>query len=758
MRIAPIATVMFISISTAAWPAAADTTAATEPQRMDGQQGGVRDSVATLEEIVVTARRREENLQTVPLSVSAFSQAQLEQRNLETLLDLGQSVPNFNFGQTLNGGSLAGIAFVRGIGQRDAHPAYDPGVGIYVDGVYMGRMYANNLDMLELERVEVLLGPQGTLFGKNTSGGAVNIVTRGPDVSAGAFSGRAQLTAGSRNRQDALASINVPLVADRMALRLAASRLTQDGYGRRADGQEMANTDRTAARAQLLLQGSERFTVMLSGDWTEFDERNASFKLVATNPGVPPLVALNTFTTQRYDDRWLSPGDYFYNGSGPNSVRGNLWGGSLAVTYDAGSATLKAITGYRELSAHSDVDPDGAPVVVINKFETVDQHQFSQELQASGAAGDRFDWVVGAYYFKEKSNDTDRFDLLPALFGPTRGFSRRIPVENESLAGYGQINWKLTEKLRLTTGLRWTDDEKKVSTSQFNFIAAAEYPTQSGVHSSTTWSPRVGMDYRWSDDLMTYVSVAQGAKNGGFNGRAGRVSDFLEFDDEVVWTYEVGMRSDWLDGRMRLNATAYYSRYEDLQLQISGSTVVNGAPAPFSLITNIPEATIKGGELELSFTPVRGLTFSGGLGLTYAEYTELPTDPRFVASRVITEDSELSHVPEAAYSLGAEHAAALTDGLALITRVDYAHKSRIFYAPENTSNSLQPAYGLLNARVSFKHERSGITLSFFGTNLTDERYIVAAFDDANNPNPGLGFATVAQGAPREWGISAQVEF
>jgi iron complex outermembrane receptor protein len=712
---------------------------------------------SALAEVVVTARKRDESLQTVPISVNAVSGAELEQRSLETLQDLGQSTPNFNFGQTLNGGSVAGVAFVRGVGQRDAHPAYDPAVGIYVDGVYMGRMYANNLDMLELERVEVLLGPQGTLFGKNTSGGAVNVITKVPNLDQ--MSGRAQVTVGQRDRFDALAGINLPLVSDRLALRLTGSRLSQDGYGSRLDGEETGDTNRQAARAQLLFKGSDQFSVTLGADWMDFDEHNAAFKLVATNPSVPPLAALNAFTAEKYDDRWLSPSDYFSNGGGPNSARGTVWGTSLTVGVGMPWAVFKSISAYRKLRIHTDVDPDGSPVVVINKFETADQHQFSQELQLTGTATDsRLDWVLGAYYFDESADDTDRFDLLPALFGPTRGFSRHIPIENKSTAFYGQANYGLSDRLSLTAGLRHTKDKKAVEASQFNYLGALAYPTQSGEHDSSTWSPRLGLDYRWTPDLMTYVSVAQGAKNGGFNGRAGRASDFSEFDDETVWTYELGVRSTWLDGRARLNATAFYSRYQDMQLQISGSTTVNGAPAPFSLITNIPRSRIVGGEAELSFSPVRGLTLTGTAGLADGKYTRLPNDPQFTVSRIIDKDAQFSNTPKVAYTLGAAYHTDVTDAWGITGRVDYSHKSRIYYLPENTVNSLQPSYGLVNARLTFEHERSGVSVSVFGTNLTDEHYIVAAFDDANNPNPGLGFATVTMAAPREWGVTLQVKF
>jgi iron complex outermembrane receptor protein len=723
------------------------------------------DARGALEEVVVTARKQVESLQKVPLSVVAVSGEQLERRSIENLGDLGQSTPNFSFGEQPQSGRVGGVAFIRGVGQRDPISAYDPAVGTYIDGIYMGRMYANNLDMMEVERVEVLRGPQGTLFGKNTSGGAISIATKQPDTSA--FSGRIQVTGGSRDRLDVVGNVNIPLVADRLALQVAGARLTQGGYGERVDGQELADIDRAAARAQLWFQPTQKFSALLSGDWTQLDERNSSLKLVDTNPGIAPLAALNAVIDPDYDDRWLSPRDYFFNATGPNSARGTLRGASLTLEYDAGWATLKSITAYREMDVHNDEDPDGAPIEVLNKFENAVQDQFSQELQAAGSVfDDRLEWVAGLYYFHEGIDQWESYNLLTPLFQGTRDFARRSPIENDSIAVFAQGNYKLTDRLRITAGLRYTQDEKKIQSTQFGGIQSTQFgangvvqfATPVGKHSSDAVSPRLGLDYQWTPQVMTYVSVAQGAKNGGFNGRVGRLTDFTEFDDEVVWTYEAGLRSDPFDGRVRFNVTAFYSEYSDLQLQISGSTVVNGAPASFGVITNIPKANIRGGEAELIVAPLRGLTLTSGLGLTYAKYTELPTDSKFVASRVINKESKFSNTPEVSYTLAAEYATAITDAMDITARVDYAHKSRIYYNAENTANVVQSPYGLLNARLTFEHAPSGVAVSLFGTNLTDEAYIVGGFDDAANPTPGLGFSIVSQAPPREWGVSAQVRF
>lgn len=712
---------------------------------------------ASGEEIIVTARRREESLQSVPLSVVAVSGEELEQRSISNLEDLSASTPNVTFSGAPQSGRLGGSIFIRGVGELDTYRTRDPAVGLYIDGVYMGRMYANNLDIMDVARVEVLRGPQGTLFGKNTSGGAISVISEPPDLSG--FSGRAQVIGGSYNRLDFVGGLNVPLVDDVLGLRVSGARMTQDGYGERVDGQEMADTDRWAMRGQILFEPSSTFSALLTADWTEFDEANASYRLVGVNTSAGPVAFYNAFFDPDYDNTWLSQDDYSYNGAGRNSSRGSVGGVSLALTREFNDATLLSITAYRELNTNNDLDPDGSPIVILDQTQEDDQSQFSQELQLSGnTADERFDWVIGVYYFHEQADGREFYNLLTAAFGGAADFGRVNRTENESFAIYGQGIFAFTDRLRLTAGIRYTDDSKTVEVERFGSSA---FGPLTGDHSSTAWSPRLGLDYQWSPNVMTYVSVAQGAKNGGLAGAPGAVTDFLEYEDETVWTYEVGVRSDLFDRFVRLNATAYYTDYRDLQMAITGSTVTGVPPVatPFSIIANIPEASIHGGEFELAITPDEHWTFTGALGLTYAQYDELPDDPKFndfVASGNLSLDSALPNTPETSLTLGAEYARPLGD-LDLRVRLDWAYRSEVFYNIQNTEGARQPGYGLLNARVTLDFP-NGFQLSAFGTNLTDESYIVGAFDDGAVPNPGLGFSVVNQGRPLELGVSAQFRF
>jgi iron complex outermembrane recepter protein len=725
-----------------------------------GDLSAAAEPADRLEEIVVTSRKTEEPLQRVPLSVVAITGDDLEKRSLDTLADVSTTTPNFTFSQQSQGGRSAGVIYIRGVGQADVLATYDPAVGVYIDGVYLGRMQGNDLGMMDIERVEVLRGPQGTLFGKNTSGGAINIVSKEPDPAPDALSGRAELTGGNFHRFDVVGSLNLPLVNDKVALLVEASRRTQEGYGERADGESTGSTNRDSGRISVLVKPSDEISALLSADGTHYNETNAVMRLVTVNSNLPAIIALNTFTPFKYDDRWVSPTPFFSYATGPNLSRGDLAGTSLTLTYDPGWVTLKSISAYRRNNVHNDLDPDVAPITIIDQFEQVNQDQFSQELQATGASfADRLNWVMGAYYFREAATDNADFNVLVPLFGNAAGFGQHNAVLNSSIAAYGQGTYKLTERLRLTAGIRFTHDEKEDDRTRPTFPGGL--PIDPPTTKSASWndaSPRIGLDYQWTPNFMTYFSFAEGYKAGGFNGRADSIEDFNKYDPEKVRTYEFGLRSDLFERRVRFNATAFYNDYTDLQLEVNGTDTVNGVPGPFAIVDNIPKARVTGGELELDVIPTTGLTLSSGLGLTYGKYLQLPTDARFSGAQPITLESQFVNTPKLSATVGAEYTANLSRILSATGRMDYSYRSTIFYDPGNTDLLRQGGYGLLNARLTFEYLPQHISVSIFGTNLTDKLYIVGGLNDATVPNPNVGVGNVNMAPPRMYGASVKVKF
>lgn len=705
------------------------------------------EATSQLDEVVVTSRKREENLQDVPVSIQAVTSTELQMRSLDTLNDIGQHTANLTFGQQAQSGSSANTVYIRGVGQSDTLAAFDPGVGIYIDGVYLGRMTGIDLDMMNIERVEVLRGPQGTLFGKNTNGGAISIVSAKPDVRADSIDGRIQLTGGSFSRKDAVGALNIPLAADTAAMQISLARRQQDGYSNRIDGQQQANTDRYNGRVSLLVKPLDNLEVLWSADGTTYNQDSSAYRLVTvrTASTVPTVYA--AFTPYRYDERWVSSDPYFFEGTGPNQDNGRLWGTSLTVTWGLDWATLKSISAYRRSSVDNAVDPDGSPLTVLDEFERIRQHQFSQEFQLTGEAFDNhLKWVTGLYYFNEYAEDDNRFNVALEFFGGAANFEQDLEIKNTSYAAYGQATYDLTDQLNLTVGARVTTEKKTVGRRQTG---------QDSISPDGTWTnflPRIGLDYHFMPHVMAYVSAAEGSKSGGFNGRAASVAEFNRFAPEKVWTYELGMRSDLWEQRIRFNATVFYSRYTDMQVQLNKSVTdpVTGNPVPFTVVGNIPSADIRGGEAELTVIPVERLKLIAGLGITDGKYLELlPGAP-------MTLDDEFINTPKTTYNLAAEYSVPLAADYDATGRLDYIHKSKIEYDYGNSPLVSQSAFGLLNARLTLDARKYGLSLSVFGTNLTNKVYAVGGHDDGVQGS--LGFVLQQMAPPREWGVSAEYKF
>jgi iron complex outermembrane receptor protein len=712
------------------------------------------EPVDRLEEVIVTARKREENLQVVPISIADYSADELKKQSIERLSDLGQIAPNFFDGQQVQSGNSAGELYIRGVGQHDTNSTFNPSVGLYVDGVYVSRATANDLDMTDVERAEVLYGPQGTLFGKNTNGGAVNIVTQGPDLAARSPSGSVEMQTGDYRRLDSQVTLNLPLVSDISALQISAARRTQEGYSERLDGEQQANQNRTSGRAQWVFKPAESFEAILRADGTTIDEHSGAYKLVEVRATSTIPVLYAAFTPYRYDNRWVTNNDFLYDGAGPNKDAGTVWGTSLTLTWDHTWGTFKSISAYRRLDIESDFDPDGSPLAVLDVFNSVEQHQLSEELQAAGnmLAG-RLDWVAGLYYFHETVQDNQPANVALEYFHGSANFDPQSHVVNQNYAAYAQANLALTNKLKLTFGGRVGNDRAQVGRVQVDYpIPTIEQPS---VHKSASWMsflPRAGLQYHWTSDLMSYISAAEGSKSGGFNGRAGSIEEFNGFKPEKVWTYEAGLRSDWWNNRLRFNATAYYSVYTDFQILLNSSVSdpTTGQPVPFSFVGNMPKATIRGGEASLQIIPLTRLTVLGGVGITDGKYN------RVLPSAPVTTSSHFVDAPQFTATAGVEYALRLSNSRQLVGRVDYIHKSTIQYDYGNSPLVAQGPYGLVNARLTLHMADSRASIFAFVTNLTDVHYAVGGLDDG--PNGSLGEVVKLMGAPREWGIGGDYRF
>ena len=747
-----------------------------------------------LEEIVVTAQKRTENLQDTPIAITAVTGAMLEAKGRGDIAELGQMTPNLVFNTTspVSGASSGAVVFIRGIGQTDFQLTTDPGVGTYIDGVYVARSIGGVMDVLDLERVEVLRGPQGTLFGRNTIGGAISLVTRDPGKT---FQGSAAVTGGSDDRADLRLSVSGP-VTDNLRVGLVASSKNRDGYIHGLlDNRDLGNVNRDSARATVLFEPSNTFSARLTVDGTRIREQNAASKLVGitlTAPGattrtdliynrktgkvdteivpIPPgspslaflynLVDAPLLGTQPYDGRWITPDLNSTYATGPNGTELNIWGTALTLEKKLPfDAAIKSITAYRSTDGAFHRDPDGSPLKVTeNDNFNYKQKQFSQELQLTGEAiGRRLKYVGGLYYFRETGNDFLNV-TLPLAFGSLTNYTF---VKNKSYAAYGQLNFEVTNTLRVTGGVRYTKDKKEYRvpagtggvdngllglfgpTGTFTpFIPAGTYDK-----SFTNTSFKAGVDWKPSNDTLFYLSYSEGFKSGGFNTRyLIPVPAVITYDPELLTTYEGGVKWEGFDRHLRVNASVFHSNYRNIQLTV----YEQGAP----ITRNGGSAHINGAELEVSAVPFERLTISGGLGYLDAKYTDVPTPiATLPLDQQITSDKELAKTPKWTLNGRIEYRAPVSERGEVRLSADAMYSSHVWNDAINSKYLFQPAYALVNASIGYSFNDGQWSVTAFVDNLTDHRII-----ESGDSNYSIGFHEANFNRPRQYGVTVGTRF
>lgn len=747
---------------------------------------------AALEEIIVTAQRREQLLMATPLSITAVTADDIESKHLDSLGAIARFTPNliFDQGTGSTGGSSNVQVYIRGVGQSDYLFVFDPGVGVYVDGVYFARSVGGLLDLVDLERVEVLRGPQGTLFGKNTVGGAISIISKKPDQE---FGGEVQLTGGSDDRIAVKGTLNMPLV-DSLAARLSFAYENRDGYvDRPLQNISTGDIDSGVVRGQLLWTPSEDLEVRVTGDITRKREESIATTLVAIEPTAPLLFLWNVLVAPalgpgvQYDNRYLLSDPFTSLGTGPSRSDLDLNGVAATVSWRASeNLTVKSVTAYRDQKARFANDSDHSPLDFVQSETQNKQDQLSQELQLNGLAIDgRLNWIAGLFYFHEEAADTTNFALgiglfdalegLPAALIPlVPGFPCPAPfpapclgaagnpynvgvdldilidtaIEVTSYAAYGQGTFSLTDQFSVTAGLRYSYDEKDFAVSTLRQVSGVFAAAGEASDSWDDLSPRLALEYRWTNDLMTYASIARGYKSGGFNGRpTAPQAAVTVFNPETVLAYEVGVKLTGFEQRLRVSVAGFYMDYSDLQLT---SVAADPNGLIISVVQNAGDAKMQGLEFELAARPTPDFELQLGIGYLDAEYTRLNAsiDPS------ITIDKELPKAPELTLNIGGAYEWRLADRGALVARVDYSYQSEVFHTPDNLAVISQPGYGLLRASLAFESHSGKWALSVFGTNLTDEEYIVNGLGGLGS----IGTADATYGRPAEWGATFRYRF
>ena len=729
------------------------------------------ESRGGLEEVLVTARRRTENLQDVPMSISAVSGVELSERGIRDLGGITSSVPNMeiNNGRP-DGGSTTAQIFIRGVGQNDYLIPNDPGVGLYLDDVYIARSSGSLTGLLDIESIEVLRGPQGTLYGKNTIGGAVRILTVRPDFDE--LSGRVGVTVGSYDRHDFNGSINVP-VNDQVAFRLSGSSRNTDDIGKRVGdptGQGTGNINENAARLAVRYQPVSSLDMQFTYDVTQIRQHQPYGAMSDFVDGASPLIDLLNATVYPqiaedlglpagtlFDSRWVSgPEKTYATGSNVNDY--DVEGGALVVTYDiAESVSLKSITAYRTVEGVAGRDGDFSPFDVLDTISADDNQQVSQEFQFNGSA-DRLSWTMGLYYLEEKLQNKvdaklwDGLVLTPLQlnFNPT-SLSK---LTSTSEAIFGQATYDLSSAWHLTVGGRYNHETKDFF-NRWTFESPAREFTCPGLDvngrrdncksTSDVFTPMASISVDLSTSLMMYLSYSEGFKEGGWTPRLFSQTSLKRYDPEKLKAYEIGMKSAWLDNRLVLNGAVFYSDYKDLQLT---SVLADAQGNPQPVVENAGAAEVVGVELELTAKPAQNTSIGAGVGLMDAKYTSLASGVSFGIN------NELPDTPPVTLSANIVQAMPLANGAVVNARLDANYKGKTYKDPGNSPYLIQSAFTLLNARLSYVSTDGKWEVAAFGTNLLDEEYLTNGLDLLTT----FGFIESYYGRPREYGAELTVRF
>jgi len=676
----------------------------------------------TIEEIIVTAQKREQSLQDVPIAISAISAQQIEQRGIDNLLDLKALAPNLMVSKYPNSNVVSQVAIRGGVTINSAM-YWEPSTGLYLDGVYLGKAVGSVFDVVDIERIEVLRGPQGTLYGRNTMAGAVNLISRAP---SGEFEGRASVEVGNYGHHVEKLSVDLPKVGiARMSFGVRSEN--RDGLVELTPGSpgaELDSRDKFGARFALALDLSDDLVADYRFDYTKVDQLPPHSQLYRVTPTTPPLTGAAPYASKKRLEKVST--DW------PGYEQLRLEGHSLTLSWELDdNNSLKSITSYREVFNDDSVDLDGVPLTIATANRISDFDQKSQELQWVGSAS-RLDYVLGLYYYED-----DGYTINPHVFffGTDRseyGFGA------EAKAAYAQLDYHATDALTVSAGLRWTEEDK--NTLRFKtvtgFGTAIPRVTADETFSATT--PMAGIAYRVGDGLNLYLKYAEGFKSGGFQGEAGSAAEaVIPYDPEEQVTWEGGAKMTSADGRLQLNAALFRNDIENMHVNR-----FTGLPG-VSVIRNAGKARTQGGELEATWLPMEALRLQlsyGYLDAEWVEFMEAPAPGQPITN--VADNRSFPHAPEHTLSLMADVRLAQTSWGELRGLADYGYTSS-FYAYPYQLNTVDPTratagntkvdgYGLLNLRLALSEIPLGSggtgELALWARNVTDEQQPVNFID------------------------------
>jgi iron complex outermembrane recepter protein len=732
------------------------------------------------DEIVVTAQKREENAQDVGISITAFSGEQLQSlgyTNAQEVTALAAGVA------TLQPNGEANYAIgIRGVTNNDFTSNVESPVAIYVDETYISQMSGAGFLLFDVERVEILRGPQGTLFGRNATGGLVHYITVKPTTED--VNGYGSVTYGSFNRVKAQGAVNVPF-SDAVSARLSLATHQGGGYveNRLDPDNDLNNANETAGRLQLRFQPNDDFDLLLNGRFGRQDIRTGFFEYASAifptgdyTPGVP-----NPDLGGYVDlDGDVYAGDYDFTGGNETKT----WGATGRFDWNLGGATLTSISDYQSVKRDYIEDSDASPANYFNFFLTTDAQQFSQEVRLAGEV-EKLNWVLGFYYLDIDINDSNgakATDLFEALFGPVavagfNGVRNPYSLDTKSWSLFGQFDYALTNSLTFVGGMRYINEEKDYAYNNFVSlfpedvtsgldpdiidVADAVTPYASG-RKDTNFAARVQLNWTPSDGVLAYASWNRGVKSGGFNAPLLPTpifvtDEFLNYSPERLDAFEIGTKIDFAGGKARLNASGYYYDYQNCQaFSILG----------LDTFTLNADCVTKGFEVELQGSPATGLDYHFGVGFVDAKVRDIPgvtidavtplgTLPALIPGGeqrpVQTPKWNLNGLLRYEFPIGHGNIALQADG---------AYRSEHFFALTNFNASRENGYFVGNLSATWIAPNENWSVRAFAQNITGEEYLVQTFDLSGSLSNGGLFGLVEQyyGRPRIWGVNVTATF
>ncbi len=700
-----------------------------DPASAPTQANNNGDSSFILEEIIVTATRRETGMQDIPMSINAFSGERIKEGGVQNLVDLQQMAAGVHVAKIIGTTRVA----IRGIGSNLDSAGAESGAAVYRDGVYLAQRTDLGMGFFDVERIEVLRGPQGTLYGRNATGGAISIISGRPTSE---FEAGGELTYGNYDLFRTEGYVSGPLLGDKVLARFAFGTGDNDGYTPNIyDGRTYNNEDYAGARASFTFLPTDRLTIDVKADAARDD--GVTLLTVARGRANLPI---------GFEELGgILPEGRAINQNSTNASDKEAWGLSGQIEQAFDTATLRSVTAYRKVTTSSAFDLDGGDADILATINTAGFRQFSQEITLASTGDSDLNWLLGGYYFNGRETGTSEVPI-PVLgftiFGEIAG------IKTDAYSGFAEINYMAVENLTLTVGGRFSYEKKSID--QSSSTAGSETLEDSW----NNFSPSASLHYDISDDISAYTTFSKGFKAGGFNAA---VFQGRAYEPEKVTNYEFGLKTSLLDGRLQANLSAFYMDYSNLQVLVRrlgpGGTTINA-------VDNAASAIIKGIEFDFVARPTDRLKLDGNLAYLDATFDEYLANDRHRGNEAFdVSGNQIPNAPEFSFNLGVTYDQPIGDwGIARL-HGDYAYSGRIFFSPFGFDSPLesQKAYSLVNASIALEPNDSVWRIKAWVKNLTDE---LVAGRVAEVPPGGLTgpLQSIAYQTPRTYGVTVSFTF